>query len=109
AADVLCSDYYPAGLLAAVFALIGEGILDPPSALALATASAGGAAGLDGRAGAIRPGWPADLLLVSTAAGYPAVAGTAAGGQVALGAAPGRRPQPGEPAPPPLYVAARPC
>ncbi|HEY3109012.1 MAG TPA: alpha-D-ribose 1-methylphosphonate 5-triphosphate diphosphatase [Chloroflexota bacterium] len=108
AADVLCSDYYPAGLLAAVFALVGDCVLDAPAAVAMATSSAAAVVGLEGFAGAIRTGRRADLLLVSTAGGYPAVEATIVGGEVVLTAAGRGAPRPRDPAPR-RPVAARPC
>jgi phosphonate metabolism protein PhnM len=84
AADVLCSDYYPAGLLQAVFALGRDGACTLPEAVAMATANAATAAGLQNVAGVIAPGWRADLLLVTDEDGRPTVQATVVGGELAL-------------------------
>jgi adenine deaminase len=74
----------------------------------MATSSAAAVVGLEGVAGAIRTGRRADLLLVSTAGGYPAVEATIVGGEVVLTAAGRGAPRPRDPAPR-RPVAARPC
>ena len=84
AADVLCSDYYPAGLLQAVFALARDGAATLAEAVAMATANAAAAAGLQNAAGVIAPGWPADLVLVADDDGWPRVQGTVVDGELVL-------------------------
>lgn len=84
AADILCSDYYPSGLLPAVFRLVHDGVISLSEAVALATANAAASAGLRGVAGAIAPGYRADLILVSEASGRPNVEATIVGGEVVL-------------------------
>lgn len=64
AIDVLCSDYYPAALLNAVFVLHRECGLDLARAFALVSANPARAAGIDGEVGSIAPGKKADMLVV---------------------------------------------
>jgi alpha-D-ribose 1-methylphosphonate 5-triphosphate diphosphatase len=71
--DVLCSDYYPAALLHAVFALARDG-LGMVEAAKLVTLHPARALYLDDRVGAIVPGLRADLLVVEELEdGFPAV------------------------------------
>lgn len=64
AIDVLCSDYYPAAMLTAVFLLHEECGVDLADAFALVTRNPARAVGLDGSIGSIEPGKKADLLVV---------------------------------------------
>lgn len=64
AIDVLCSDYYPAALLDAVFMLRDACGLDLPRALALVTINPAKAAGIADEVGSIAVGKRADVLLV---------------------------------------------
>jgi alpha-D-ribose 1-methylphosphonate 5-triphosphate diphosphatase len=71
--DILSSDYVPASLLAAAFALTGgEDGLTLPEAVATVTANPARAVGLDDR-GAIAPGLRADLVRVRLIDGQPVV------------------------------------
>lgn len=75
-ADVLCSDYLPSSLLAAVFKLESEEGLPLPQAVRLASLQPARAMGIDGDFGSIEPGKKADLLLVRRIDGYPHVVKT---------------------------------
>ena len=61
---ILCSDYYPAALLDAVFILHKECGLDLASAFALVTINPAKAVGMDSTVGSIEPGKRADILVV---------------------------------------------
>ena len=84
AANVLCSDYYPSGLLPAVWTLVEQGIKSLPTAVAMASLHPARAIGLGFVAGSIEPGWLADLLLVSERGGRPVVDSTIVGGEVVM-------------------------
>ncbi len=78
AADILCSDYHPASLLAAVFKL--SGILDSsetaiglPEAVLMASLNPAIALGVDKQLGSIEPGKKADMIIVETFDNYPMV------------------------------------
>ncbi len=64
AVDVLCSDYYPAALLDAVFTLRDECGLDIAGAFALVSINPAKAAGIADELGSIAVGKRADVLLV---------------------------------------------
>ena len=64
AIDVLCSDYYPAALLDAVFTLRDACGLDIARAFALVTINPAKAAGIADEVGSIAVGKRADVLLV---------------------------------------------
>lgn len=64
AVDMLCSDYYPAALLDAVFALRDECGVPIEQAFALVTVNPARAAGIDGEVGSLEAGKRADVLLV---------------------------------------------
>lgn len=78
AAQVLCSDYHPAALLAAVFKLadmldrqgIDQGLA---AAAAMASLKPAQALGIDQLVGSLEPGKKADLIIVETLDGYPMV------------------------------------
>lgn len=61
--DVLCSDYYPAAMLNAVFALVRQHIMQLPDAVRLVTLNPARAVGLD-TTGSLEVGKVADLILV---------------------------------------------
>ncbi len=61
--DVLCSDYYPAAMLNAVFALVRQQIMPLPDAVRLVTLNPAHAVGLD-TIGSLEVGKVADLILV---------------------------------------------
>lgn len=71
AVDILCSDYYPASLLHAVFQLIDEG-MTAPAAVNMATLHPARALGLE-QAGSLEPGKRADLLVVRMQEGRPCI------------------------------------
>jgi alpha-D-ribose 1-methylphosphonate 5-triphosphate diphosphatase len=64
AADILCSDYYPASLLHSAFRLEEEGILSLPAAVRMLTLNPAKAMGIDGDYGSVETGKKADLLVV---------------------------------------------
>ena len=64
AIDMLCSDYYPAALIDAVFTLHRECKMSLPSAFALVTANPAKAVGIDNEVGSLEVGKRADILLV---------------------------------------------
>jgi len=68
----IASDYLPSGLLAAVFALEGEGLLALPEAIGLVTAGPADVAGLPDR-GRLQPGLRADMALIATGPLWPVV------------------------------------
>ncbi|MGG5369917.1 phosphonate metabolism protein PhnM [Enterococcus sp. AZ196] len=65
--DILCSDYYPAAMLHAVFTLWREGILELSEAVKLVTQNPAKAVGIDHEVGSIAVGKMADLLIVDYA------------------------------------------
>lgn len=72
--DVLCSDYYPAAMLKAVFQLHTEHGIGLPEAVNLVTLNAARAVRIDHETGSIAAGKRADLLVVSELSdGSPAV------------------------------------
>jgi alpha-D-ribose 1-methylphosphonate 5-triphosphate diphosphatase len=80
AANILCSDYYPAAMLCAVFQLAGK-LGSLPHAVALVSANPACAAGIAQEAGALEPGRGADLVLVRVADGFPVVLATMVDGK----------------------------
>lgn len=68
-ADMLCSDYYPAAILGAIFRLHTEGVLGLPAAVRLGTLNVAEAVGMDAEWGSLAPGKRADLILVDWAPG----------------------------------------
>ena len=80
AVSVLCSEYYPAALLSAVFQL-GSGPLPLPAAVRLATLNPAQAAGLAHQTGSLEPGKWADLILVRLIDGTPEVVGVMRAGR----------------------------
>jgi alpha-D-ribose 1-methylphosphonate 5-triphosphate diphosphatase len=81
-ANIICSDYYPYSMLAAVFALIDEG-LNVPQAVAYASLNPARAIGWEDKLGSLETGKQADLLLVrkSAVAELPQVVRTMVGGK----------------------------
>jgi alpha-D-ribose 1-methylphosphonate 5-triphosphate diphosphatase len=64
AADILCSDYYPAALLHSAFKIEEEGALSLPEAVKLLTLNPAKAMGIDADYGSVEAGKKADLLVV---------------------------------------------
>ncbi len=77
--DALASDYVPASLLEAVFAIVAQNLLSVPQAVALVTAGPADVAGLAGR-GRIAAGQRADLIQVRVYDGLPVVRAVWRGG-----------------------------
>jgi alpha-D-ribose 1-methylphosphonate 5-triphosphate diphosphatase len=61
--DILCSDYYPAAMIHAVFKLRAEG-MGLPEATRLVSINPARAVGMNGEIGSIAPGKKADILIV---------------------------------------------
>ena len=80
AASMLCSDYYPAALLAAVFSF-GTAPRVLPGAVRLATLHPARAAGLGEWTGSLEVGKWADVTLVRIVRGLPTVTATMLGGR----------------------------
>lgn len=84
AADCLCSDYAPATLIAAVYALVAAGT-PLVAAVAMASSVPAAAAGLSDR-GALAVGRRADLIAVRALAPFPEVVATWVAGRQVFGA-----------------------
>lgn len=82
AADILCSDYHPSSMLAAVFKLADEGIAALPDAVRMASLHPAQALGAGSELGSIELGKAADLIIVDRYDGLPWVTNTIVGGQV---------------------------
>jgi alpha-D-ribose 1-methylphosphonate 5-triphosphate diphosphatase len=87
AADILCSDYHPSSMLAAVFKLADEGIAALPSAVRMVTLHPAQALGTGSELGSIELGKAADLIIVDRYDGQPWVTNTIVGGQIVYTAA----------------------
>ena len=73
-ADIMCSDYYPAAILHAVFALAEEPGIGLAAATRLATLNPAKAVMMGGQLGSLLPGKKADLIIVEKIDGeFPAV------------------------------------
>lgn len=79
--DVLCSDYYPASLLHAVFLLHTRHGMPLSTAFALVTINAAKAVKIDALYGSIQPGKMADLLVIDVLDGYPVITQVIIGGK----------------------------
>lgn len=75
-ARVLCSDYHPSSLLAAIFKLADERIVSLPEAVKMATYYPAEALGIAEERGSISVGRKADLIHVKVKEGLPVVRGT---------------------------------
>jgi alpha-D-ribose 1-methylphosphonate 5-triphosphate diphosphatase len=82
AADILCSDYHPSSMLAAIFKLADEGIAALPEAVRMASLHPAQALGAGGELGSIELGKAADLIIVDRYEGLPWVTNAIVGGQV---------------------------
>ena len=80
-ADIICSDYYPPSMLAAVFILIKEGI-EMTQAVHMASLNPARALGIGHLYGSIEVGKKADLVLLEIYQGYPFIRKTLVDGQV---------------------------
>lgn len=79
-ADIICSDYYPPSMLAAVFKLVEEGI-ELPRAIRMVSLNPALALGLS-QQGSIEIGKQADLALIEMYQRHPLVRKTLVGGKV---------------------------
>lgn len=82
AADILCSDYHPSSMLAAVFKLADQGVAALPAAVRMASLHPAQALGAGDELGSIEQGKAADLIIVDRYEGLPWVTHTIVGGQV---------------------------
>jgi alpha-D-ribose 1-methylphosphonate 5-triphosphate diphosphatase len=84
-ADILCSDYYPAAILHAVFRLAEEHGIGLPAATRLATLNPAEAVKMGKELGSLKPGKKADILLVEKIDGvFPAVTTVIVDGRVIM-------------------------
>ncbi len=82
AAHIICSDYHPSSLLASLFKLVKDRIVDLPTAVCMATLNPAAALQTEHQTGSIAPGKYADLLLVDQFEGMPIVSTTIVGGSI---------------------------
>ncbi|MEV5026303.1 alpha-D-ribose 1-methylphosphonate 5-triphosphate diphosphatase [Paenibacillus sp. LPE1-1-1.1] len=87
AADILCSDYHPSSMLAAVFKLADQGVAALPAAVRMASLHPAQALGAGDELGSIEQGKAADLIIVDRYEGLPWVTHTIVGGQVVYASA----------------------
>lgn len=87
AASILCSDYHPSSMLAAMFKLADEGITDLASAVRMATLNPARALGVADTLGSIDAGKAADLIIVDRFEGLPWVTDTFVDGKHVFSAA----------------------
>jgi alpha-D-ribose 1-methylphosphonate 5-triphosphate diphosphatase len=87
AADIICSDYHPSSMLAAVFKLSDEGTAALPEAVRMATLHPAQALGASSELGSIEPGKAADLIIVDQYEGQPWVTNTIVAGYPVYSAA----------------------
>jgi alpha-D-ribose 1-methylphosphonate 5-triphosphate diphosphatase len=84
-ADILCSDYYPAAILHAVFMLADEEGIGLAPAVRLATLNPAEAVKMGDELGSLKPGKKADVLIVERLeGGFPAVTATIVDGRVIM-------------------------
>jgi len=84
--NVLCSDYYPAALLHAVFSLADQEAAPLPELVKLVTLNAAEAVMMDGEIGSLAPGKKADLIVVQKLKnGFPVLTNAMVDGQRVLG------------------------
>ncbi|NIK76342.1 alpha-D-ribose 1-methylphosphonate 5-triphosphate diphosphatase [Paenibacillus castaneae] len=85
-ANILCSDYHPSSMLAAVFKLADEGTAALPAAVRMASLHPAQALGADSELGSIEQGKAADLIVVDHYDGLPWVTNTIVGGDIVYSA-----------------------
>ncbi len=78
--DILCSDYYPASLLQAIFKLYHMGY-EMPYAVNMVTLKPAQAMRIDKYTGSLAPGKAADIILVRECINYPLLSQTLVDGQ----------------------------
>jgi len=84
-ADILCSDYYPAAILHAVFMLADEAGVGLAKATRLATLNPAEAVKMGNELGSLKPGKKADILIVEMLeGGFPAVTTTIVDGRIIM-------------------------
>ncbi|WP_424767112.1 alpha-D-ribose 1-methylphosphonate 5-triphosphate diphosphatase [Paenibacillus sp. sgz302251] len=82
AAHILCSDYHPSSMLAAVFKLADDGIAALPAAVRMVTLNPAQALQTDSELGSIERGKAADFIVVDRYEDQPWVTNTIVGGQL---------------------------
>jgi alpha-D-ribose 1-methylphosphonate 5-triphosphate diphosphatase len=80
AADIICSDYYPPAMLAAVFKLAAAG-MELPRAVRMVSLNPARALGLEQQYGSLEVGKQADLVLVELYRNHPFIRKTLVGGK----------------------------
>ena len=89
AAQIICSDYHPSSMLAAVFKLADEQTVnDLPAAVRMVTLNPAIAMQVDHEIGSIAPGKYADLIVVDQYEGIPWISTTIVDGTIVYSAAP---------------------
>lgn len=86
AADILCSDYHPSSMLAAVFKLADEGVAALPQAVRMASLHPAEAHGIEDELGSIKPGKAADLIIVDRYEKLPWVTNAIVSGSIVYSA-----------------------
>ncbi|SHN33488.1 phosphonate metabolism protein PhnM [Gracilibacillus kekensis] len=82
-ADILCSDYYPAALIHAIFDLHDQKAVDLHKIFMMVTLNPAQAVGLDNELGSIKAGKKADLLVIERMEdGYPMLTATMVNGEL---------------------------
>ncbi|MFD2114503.1 alpha-D-ribose 1-methylphosphonate 5-triphosphate diphosphatase [Paenibacillus yanchengensis] len=82
AAHIICSDYHPSSLLAAVFKLADEQVLSLPAAVKMVSLHPAAAMGIAEKCGSIAVGKYADLLFVDRYEQIPWITTTIVGGKM---------------------------
>lgn len=83
AIDILCSDYYPAAMLHAIFTLVNEYDMDLTDMMKLVTLNPAKAVKMDYEIGSIREGKKADMLIIENISGdFPVITGVFVDGKL---------------------------
>jgi alpha-D-ribose 1-methylphosphonate 5-triphosphate diphosphatase len=86
-AHIICSDYHPSSMLAAIFKLADEGIAALPKAVRMASLHPAEALGTNDELGSIKPGKAADIIIVDRYEKLPWVTCAIVGGNIVYRAA----------------------
>ncbi|WP_337102756.1 alpha-D-ribose 1-methylphosphonate 5-triphosphate diphosphatase [Paenibacillus sp. YIM B09110] len=81
-AHIICSDYHPSSMLAAIFKLADEGIAALPKAVRMASLHPAEALGTNDELGSIKPGKAADIIIVDRYEKLPWVTCAIVGGNI---------------------------
>lgn len=83
AIDILCSDYYPAAMLHAIFTLVNEYDMDLADMMKLVTLNPAKAVKMDHEIGSIREGKKADMLIIENISDdFPVITGVFVDGKL---------------------------